>query len=109
MARRIRLTASVQRRYSFRQSQSGTAVSVSETTGRRSSAAGPTGGNMDDGIDRRALMLGFVAAAFGTLAARGANAAGSFGNQPWAVWEYKEKPVRGGIYRVAAEQYIGKM
>ncbi len=29
--------------------------------------------------------------------------------QPWAVWNDKEKPVSGGIYRVAAASYIGMM
>ncbi len=30
-------------------------------------------------------------------------------DQPWAVWDKNAKPVRGGIFRVATEQYIGKM
>jgi hypothetical protein len=34
---------------------------------------------------------------------------GAVREQPWAVWDNKDKPVRGGIFRVAAEQYIGKM
>ncbi|QQO20599.1 ABC transporter substrate-binding protein [Bradyrhizobium diazoefficiens] len=30
--------------------------------------------------------------------------------QPWAEWDYgKNKPVRGGVLRVASTQYIGKM
>ena len=29
--------------------------------------------------------------------------------QPWAVWNDKDKPVSGGIYRVAAASYIGMM
>jgi len=30
-------------------------------------------------------------------------------SQPWATYDYKEKPVRGGYYRTATATYIGKM
>ena len=36
-------------------------------------------------------------------------AAGAVLDQPWAVWDKNAKPVRGGIYRIATEQYIGKI
>jgi peptide/nickel transport system substrate-binding protein len=35
--------------------------------------------------------------------------AGAVLDQPWAVWPEDAKPVRGGYFRIAAEQYIGKM
>ena len=66
---------------------------------------------MNDDPDRRAFVLGFVAAAFGMALRPGSAAAasGAIADQPWAVWDKNDKPVRGGIFRVAAEQYIGKM
>jgi peptide/nickel transport system substrate-binding protein len=62
-------------------------------------------------VDRREFVLGFVAASFGTLARPEAAIAanGEVLDQPWAVWAKDLKPVRGGIFRVAAGQYIGKM
>jgi peptide/nickel transport system substrate-binding protein len=65
-----------------------------------------------DDPDRRAFILGFVATTFGVALRPGtAQAAGSGAvlDQPWAVWDKGDKPVRGGYLRVAAEQYIGKM
>ena len=62
---------------------------------------------MDNELDRRSFVLGFVVSALG--AAAGGAAAAPISSEPWAVWDSKDKPVRGGIYRVAAEQYIGKM
>src|SRR5262249_30801664 len=69
------------------------------------------GGNMSIDTDRRTFVLGFVVSALGAAAwPGGATAAtGAVRDQPWAVWDSKDKPVRGGIYRAAAEQYIGKM
>ncbi|HJQ55743.1 MAG TPA: ABC transporter substrate-binding protein [Vineibacter sp.] len=66
---------------------------------------------MSDDLERRAFVLGFVAATFGAaLRPDPALAAGgAIRDQPWAVWDKNDKPVRGGIFRVAAEQYIGKM
>ena len=67
---------------------------------------------MDHDSDRRSFILGFLASAFGplTLCARTASAAGgAVLDQPWAVWPEDAKPVRGGYFRIAAEQYIGKM
>jgi len=66
---------------------------------------------MDHDCDRREFILGFVAASFGALVLRPgmAIAGGAISDQPWAVWEREAKPVRGGYFRVAAEQYIGKM
>jgi peptide/nickel transport system substrate-binding protein len=65
-----------------------------------------------DDPDRRAFVLGVVAAAFGAAMRPGAALAAGSGavlDQPWAVWDKSEKPVRGGYLRVAAELYIGKM
>ena len=67
---------------------------------------------MEHDLDRREFVLAFLVASFGTLALRpGAAlaAGGAVFDQPWAVWAEDEKPVRGGYFRVAAEQYIGKM
>jgi peptide/nickel transport system substrate-binding protein len=67
---------------------------------------------MDNDLDRRAFVLGFVVSALGGAAWPGVAAAADSGlvrDQPWAVWDPKDKPVRGGILRLAAEQYIGKM
>ncbi|HYM33181.1 MAG TPA: ABC transporter substrate-binding protein, partial [Candidatus Cybelea sp.] len=67
---------------------------------------------MIDDPDRRAFILGFVAAAFGAALRPGAALAAGSGavlDQPWAVWDKNDKPVRGGYLRVAAELYIGKM
>ena len=62
-------------------------------------------------VDRRDVLLGLVAAGSGLLLSGPAGAAGDPGllAQPWAAWDEAEKPVRGGILRTAAEQYIGKM
>ena len=71
---------------------------------------------MDQTIDRREFTVGFLTASFAALALRptAAGAAtespsGRVLDQPWAVWDKDAKPVRGGIYRIAAAQYIGKM
>jgi len=65
---------------------------------------------MDSNPDRREFVLGFVAATFGAmLAPKPAAASGALGDQPWAVWDYKHRPVRGGYFRAAVERYIGKM
>ncbi len=61
-------------------------------------------------IDRREFMLGAVAAGYALLrGADAADAADGLLSQPWAFWDPSDKPVRGGILRTAAEQYIGKM
>jgi len=67
---------------------------------------------MEQVFDRREFILGFVAASFGTLALRQGSAIAASGavlDQPWAVWAKDAKPVRGGYFRIAAGQYIGKM
>ena len=66
---------------------------------------------MDHDVDRREFVLGFLTASFATLALTPgtAVAAGGVLDQPWAVWPRDVKPVRGGYFRVAAAQYIGKM
>ena len=67
---------------------------------------------MDHDGDRREFILGFVAASFAALVLRpeAARAAGdTVLDQPWAVWDKAAKPVRGGNFRIASEQYIGKM
>jgi peptide/nickel transport system substrate-binding protein len=65
---------------------------------------------MSDDLDRRAFVLGFVAAALGVaIRPDPAMASGAIRDQPWAAWDKNDKPVRGGVFRVAAEQYIGKM
>ena len=65
---------------------------------------------MDSNTDRREFVLGFVATTFGAmLAPQSAAASGALRDQPWAVWDYKDKPVRGGYFRTAVERYIGKM
>ena len=65
---------------------------------------------MDTNPDRREFVLGFVVATFGAmLAPQSAAASGALRDQPWAVWDYKDKPVRGGYFRTAVERYIGKM
>jgi peptide/nickel transport system substrate-binding protein len=67
---------------------------------------------MDHDLQRREFILGFLTVSFGALALRPATAAaagGSLLDQPWAVWAKDVKPVRGGTFRIAAEQYIGKM
>lgn len=66
---------------------------------------------MDDYLDRRAVVLGLVTAALGTALRPGPAAAtsGAIREQPWAVWDKNDKPVRGGYFRIATEQYIGKM
>src|SRR5262249_55177239 len=69
------------------------------------------GGTMSNDTERRAFVLGFVAAAFGAAMRPGSAAAAStaIAEQPWATWDKSQKPVRGGIFRIAAEQYVGKM
>ena len=67
---------------------------------------------MDHDLDRRDFTLGLLTASFAALALRPATANAASGavlDQPWAVWDKNAKPVRGGIYRIATEQYIGKM
>jgi peptide/nickel transport system substrate-binding protein len=71
---------------------------------------------MDHDLDRREFTLGFLSASFAALAlsptsalAAGETHSGAIKDQPWAKWDYKQKPVRGGYFRTAAEQYIGKM
>jgi peptide/nickel transport system substrate-binding protein len=66
---------------------------------------------MSDDPDRRAFILGFVATTLGAALRPGSAmaASGAIPDQPWAVWDKNDKPVRGGTFRVAAEQYIGKM
>ena len=61
---------------------------------------------MNDNPDRRAFVLGLVAAAFGAAMRPGPAGATSAAipEQPWAVGDKKNKPVRGGIFRIAAEQ-----
>jgi len=72
--------------------------------------------DQDHDLDRREFTIGFLTASFAALVLHPstANAAteapsGAVHDQPWAVWDKNAKPVRGGIYRIAAEQYIGKM
>ena len=72
--------------------------------------------DQDHDLDRREFTIGFLTASFAALAlhpstANAATEAPSTAvlDQPWAVWNKDDKPVRGGIYRIAAEQYIGKM
>lgn len=64
-------------------------------------------------MDRRGVTLFLGAAATLALApfARNSFAAMSapMNAQPWAVWNDKEKPVSGGVYRLAAASYIGMM
>ena len=64
-------------------------------------------------MNRRGVSLFLGAAATLALApfARNSFAAmpAPLGAQPWAVFNDKEKPVRGGVYRVAAASYIGMM
>lgn len=74
------------------------------------------GQNEDHDIDRREFTLGFLTASFGALAWHPSTASaatespgGALLDQPWAAWDKSAKPVRGGILRTAAEQYIGKM
>jgi peptide/nickel transport system substrate-binding protein len=71
---------------------------------------------MDHDFDRREFTLGFLSASFAALAlspqsalAAGETHSGAIKDQPWAKWDYKEKPARGGYFRTAAPQYIGKM
>ena len=67
---------------------------------------------MDHDVDRREFTLGFLTASFAVLALHPSTAlaaSGAVPDQPWAVWDKNAKPKRGGIFRVAAEQYIGKM
>jgi peptide/nickel transport system substrate-binding protein len=66
----------------------------------------------EQGPDRRSFVLGLVTAAFGAAAWPGGAQASSAAikDQPWAKWDtIKDKPMRGGIFRAAVEQYIGKM
>ena len=72
--------------------------------------------DQDHDLDRREFTIGFLTASFAALALHPsiANAAtespsGAVLDQPWAVWDKDAKPVRGGVFRIAAEQYIGKM
>src|ERR1700736_1252424 len=72
--------------------------------------------DQDHDLDRREFTIGLLTASFAALALHpsAANAATESPStavldQPWAVWDKDAKPVRGGIFRVAAEQYIGKM
>lgn len=60
---------------------------------------------------RRALLKGGVATAAMLLWGPALHAADdSLLRQPWASWDYNtDKPVRGGILRVASSQYIGKL
>jgi peptide/nickel transport system substrate-binding protein len=69
---------------------------------------------MNHNFDRRQFTLGFVTASFAALGMRPTTAgaetkSGAVLAQPWATWAKDQKPVRGGIFRIAAEQYIGKM
>jgi peptide/nickel transport system substrate-binding protein len=66
---------------------------------------------MSDNPDRRAFVVGFVAAALGAALRPGPAAATSAAipDQPWAIWDKSKKPVRGGTFRIAAELYVGKM
>jgi peptide/nickel transport system substrate-binding protein len=67
---------------------------------------------MDHDVDRREFIFGFVAASFGTVALTSGVALAAGGavlDQPWAVWAKDARPVRGGYFRIAVEQYIGKM
>jgi len=66
---------------------------------------------MSDHPDRRAFVVGFVAAALGAALRPGSAAASSaaIAEQHWAIWDKSQKPVRGGTLRIAAEQYVGKM
>jgi peptide/nickel transport system substrate-binding protein len=67
---------------------------------------------MGHDVDRREFILGFVVASFGTVASTSGVAIAAGGavlDQPWAVWAKEARPVRGGYFRIAVEQYIGKM
>src|SRR5262245_16519905 len=66
---------------------------------------------MSDNPDRRTFVVGFVTAALGAVLRPGPAAAASaaIADQPWAIWDKTQKPVRGGILRIAAERYVGKM
>jgi hypothetical protein len=63
------------------------------------------GGGMNDNPDRQAFVLGLVATALGAALrpASALAASGAIPDQPWAVWDKNDKPVRGGYFRVAAE------
>jgi peptide/nickel transport system substrate-binding protein len=70
----------------------------------------------DHELDRREFTIGFLTASFAALALRPTTASAATESpstavldQPWAVWDKNAKPVRGGIFRAATEQYIGKM
>jgi peptide/nickel transport system substrate-binding protein len=70
----------------------------------------------DHELDRREFTIGFLTASFAALALHPSTASAATESpstavldQPWAVWDKNAKPVRGGIFRIAAEQYIGKM
>jgi peptide/nickel transport system substrate-binding protein len=66
--------------------------------------------DMDQGPDRRSFVFGLMTAVFGAAAwPDAAQASSAIRDQPWAKWDGKDKPVRGGIFRAATEQYIGKM
>lgn len=60
---------------------------------------------------RRALLkCGVAAAAVMVFGSTLRAADDSLLGQPWANWDYeKDKPVRGGILRLASSQYIGKL
>lgn len=67
-------------------------------------------------LDRREFTIGFLTVSFAALALRPTTATAATESpstavldQPWAVWDKNAKPVRGGIFRAATEQYIGKM
>ena len=72
--------------------------------------------DQDHDLDRREFTIGFLTASFAALALHPSTASaatespsGAVLDQPWAVWDKNAKPVRGGVFRIAAEQYIGKM
>ena len=72
--------------------------------------------DQDHDLDRREFTIGFLTASFAALALHPSSASAATESpssavldQPWAVWDKNAKPVRGGIFRIAAEQYIGKM
>lgn len=79
-----------------------------DQTGAASNMGLPDSGSAPS---RRSLLQGSVATAALMLFGAPLQAASdSVLGQPWAAWDYvKDKPVRGGVLRLANSQYIGKL
>lgn len=66
--------------------------------------------NTTRGMDRRdALSALFGIACMALVPSARAAMASALGDQPWAVYNDKETPVRGGVYRLAWPTYIGML